>query len=419
MHVLLYRLATQAYFLAIRIAAMFQPKARLAIEGRRALLQHIKNSLKIEPRPRIWMHCASLGEFEQGRPVLEALRQQYPGHALILSFFSPSGYEVRKNYEGADYVFYLPFDSPSSSRRFLDIVTPALAIFVKYEFWYFLLQGLEQRKIPTLLIAAIFRQDQGFFKWYGALQRRMLRAFTHLFVQDASSLQLLSGIGVANATEAGDTRFDQVLQVAARQTVLPIADSFCTDGQPVLIAGSTWPEDEELLDDALKQLPASWKLILAPHEVDAKHIAALTQRFGDRAVLWSEWAEGAVDRRVLIVDRVGVLSQLYRYGRVAYIGGGFGKDGIHNVLEAAVYAVPCLHGPIYQKFLEAEELLNAGGSRVVKSAKELCDQIESWEADEAVYQQAATSARQYVASKAGATRQIMNYLRAKKSFSSL
>lgn len=418
MQVFLYWLGTQAYFLAIRLVALWKPKAKLAIEGRRNLLKHIATQLKNEQRPRIWMHCASLGEFEQGRPVLEKLRKEYPRHALVLSFFSPSGYEVRKDYKGADYVCYLPFDSPSNSEQFVALLNPKLAIIVKYEYWYFLLNALNKKKVPSILIAARFLPKQPFFQWYGSLHRKMLGMFTHLFVQDEESKALLKSLNITNVTIAGDPRFDRVIQIASEQKTFPIADSFCADGKPVLVAGSTWAEDEEMLSEAWKELGKNWKMILVPHEVHDTHIDALRSKFGAQTALWSDGMV-ADDKQVLIVDTVGYLSGLYRYGKVAYIGGGFGKEGIHNVLEAAVYGMPCLHGPVYQQYLEAVDLVQVGGSHVITSSTELVRQMDDWQKDAASYTKAANAASKYVHAKGGATEIIMAYLRAKNSFSTL
>ncbi len=403
-----YWVGIRSYALVLRLAALFHPKAKLFIEGRKDLLSKIRYALIGERRPRIWMHCSSLGEFEQGRPVLEQLRKQHPDHAFVLTFFSPSGYEVRKNYEGAEYIFYLPIDSPRNARLFLDAVQPAFCLFVKYDLWYFLLSEMVRRQIPSVLISAIFRKKQSFFKWYGGLQRLMLHAFNHIFVQDAASERLLHQIGIEEVTVAGDTRFDRVVEAVQQQKELPIATEFAQDHK-IIVAGSTWPDDERFLEKALKQLPEHWKLILVPHEVHESHISDLEHLFGTDAVKWSAW-NGEVGKRVLIVDTVGVLLQLYRFADVAWIGGGFGKAGIHNVLEAAVYRIPCAFGPVYHKFLEAEALINNGGAFEIDRPELFVQLIKEWEIDEEGYHIAADNAGNYVYANSGATVKILNYL---------
>lgn len=411
----IYWLVIRTYILILRIAALFNSKAKLAVAGRKHLLQHIRYALIDERRPRIWMHCASLGEFEQGRPLLEKLRKQYPQYAYIVTFFSPSGYEVRKDYEGADHIFYLPFDSAYNAKQFLKAVQPELAIFVKYEFWYFFLMQLANRNIPTILVSAIFRKDQAFFKWYGRLHKRMLRAFSHIFVQDKASEQLLHKAGIDYVTIAGDTRFDRVTEALQHITPLPQADVFCRDGK-ILVAGSTWPSDEVFLQQVLQTLPAHWKLILVPHEVNDSHIADIEKIFSGNCVKWTEWSDGDA-ARVLIVNKVGLLLALYKYADIAWVGGGFDKNGVHNVLEAAVYGIPVAFGPVYDQFLEAKELLASGGGISITDPVALKEVVLQSETDPYSYEQACTAARDYVLSKGGATRKIIDHLEAKKLLS--
>ena len=415
LYALIYRLAIGAYFTAIRIASLFNAKAKLFVEGRNGLLPKIKTALAAERRSRIWMHCASLGEFEQGRPVLDALRVKYPHCAIVLTFFSPSGYEVRNDYPGADYVFYLPMDTPANSKEFLDIVQPSLCLFVKYEFWYFYLSGIAARQIPALLISAIFDKDQGFFKWYGGLQRNMLRCFSQVFVQDNSSLELLKSIKIDNVMVAGDTRFDRVITAAAKVESLPLAAQF-VEGHKVLIAGSTWKEDEVFLSKVFKSLPSSWKLIIVPHEVHNEHVSGIEQLFSGSLVKWSVCQDKSSDysvaidgKRVLLVDKVGFLLQLYQYGNVAWIGGGFGKEGVHNVLEPAVYGMPCFYGPIFHQFLEAKELIEKGGAFSITDPADLVASLLEME-DGVRYEQHAKAARNYVLARGGAADKIMTYI---------
>ena len=405
-----YQFGIYAYFTAIKLVALFDNKAKLFVKGREGLAEKMKLAMAAEKRQSIWMHCASLGEFEQGRPVLEALRKLYPQYAVVVTFFSPSGYEVRKDYKGADHVFYLPMDSDKNARQLLDTIRPALCIFVKYEFWYFYLSCIASRNIPVILISSIFNKNQGFFKWYGGLQRHMLRCFSHIFVQDEPSVSLLKGIGIDKVTVSGDTRFDRVIVAAGQVAALPAAAAF-GEGHKVLVAGSTWKEDEVFLHKVLALLPANWKLILVPHEVHAAHIAEIEKLFGDSAVCWSQVKDGSMptDKRVLVVNKVGLLLQLYSYGTAAWIGGGFGKDGVHNVLEAAVYGIPCFYGPVFHQFLEAKELIEKGGAYSVNEPAELVAALEGL-GDSRRYEQCANAAKRYVLSKGGATAVVTGYV---------
>lgn len=412
MAVLIYWLAIRCYALFVRAASFFNPKARLFVKGRRDLLQRVKYALINERRPRIWIHCASLGEFEQGRPVIEQLRKKYPYYAIVLTFFSPSGYEVRKDYDGVDYVFYLPLDSFSNAKKFVDLVKPRLAVFVKYELWYFLLSQIAAKDIPLLLISAIFREGQPFFKWYGGLHRNMLQCFSHLFVQDDVSVQMLYKIGVDNVSIAGDTRFDRVTEsVLQKEQALPIADSFCNDHQ-ILVAGSTWEDDEVFLKKALTKLPLNWKLIVVPHEVHEAHLNKIETVFDGDTIRWSQWDSNA-SKRILLVDKVGLLLQLYRYARVAWVGGGFGKAGVHNVLEAAVYGIPVCYGPIYHQFLEARELIMKEGGISFNDPDDFASKILHWDNQTSDYERYAKAAGNYVAKHTGATRKIMDYIEEK------
>lgn len=412
----LYRLAIALYALGIRMSSLFNPKAKKFVAGRKSLLQNMRYALVDERRQRIWMHCASLGEFEQGRPVLERLRKKHPGFAYVLTFFSPSGYEVRKDYNGADYVFYLPMDTSRNAGRFLDIVKPHLAIFVKYELWYFYLSRMARRDIPLLLISANFRANQPFFKWYGSLHRRMLHCFRHIFVQNPESMDLLNRIGVEHVTVTGDTRFDRVLEAADKSPSLPLADSFCK-GYRVLVAGSTWPKDEEFIKEVITLLPADWKLILVPHEVHEAHIAEIERIFAGKAAKWSDGAVHAAGKRVLIVDRVGLLMKLYRYARITWVGGGFDSEGVHNILEPAVYGVPVAFGPVYDKFPEAAALLQAGGGITPDNARGFACKIMQWETDKAAYENVCKAAAAYVNAQAGATAKIKAYIEEKNLLS--
>ncbi len=411
MSAIIYWLAVHAYVLAVRIASLFNPKAKLFVKGRKKLLSNIKYALINERRPRVWMHCASLGEFEQGRPILEELREQYPNFAFVITFFSPSGYEVRKNYEGADYIFYLPIDSPTHARKFYEAVQPKLCIFVKYELWYYYLNLLARKGVPTLLVSAIFRKSQPFFKWYGRLHRRMLNYFDHIFVQDEGSVQLLNRINIDHVSIGGDTRFDRVIKAKEQVERSSIADEFCKDHK-VIVAGSTWAEDEEKLAWLIKELPTNWKLIIAPHEVNDKHVTQIQQLFDD-SVRWTEWDSADKDKRVLIVDKIGLLLSLYSYADVAWVGGAF-RTGLHNTLEAAVYGLPIIHGPEYSRFKEAGELVSLDASFPISKKEESLELLTLWDTDLPAYDRAKEAARNYVLSNAGATDKILAYLDEKK-----
>jgi 3-deoxy-D-manno-octulosonic-acid transferase len=364
-----YRISIFFYWLAIRIASYFNPKAKLFIEGRDGLLFNIKARLGKENRPRIWFHCASLGEFEQGRPLLESIRSKYPQYAIVLTFFSPSGYQVRKKFGGVDYVFYLPKDSSSNAKQFVLNVNPQFAVFVKYDLWYYFLSELKCKNVPIILIDSIFFPEQGFFKWYGGIQRKMLGLFSVIFTQNTQSISLLKSIDVCHVNYAGDTRFDRVLNIA--QTISPIdkIEKLSTQYN-LLIAGSTWAEDEQMLSKFLGNLPKNWKLILVPHEVGEKRIKSVELTFHDKITRWSDWDSDFLETQVLVIDTIGLLSKIYRYGKMAWVGGGLGKKGVHNVLEAAVFGLPCAYGPVFQKYEEAIDLVNCKGAICCENEKE-------------------------------------------------
>jgi 3-deoxy-D-manno-octulosonic-acid transferase len=409
----IYRLAIAAYFAAIRIAALFDNKARLFVNGRKGVIRKIRLAFEGDLRPRIWMHCASLGEFEQGRPVLESLHERYPGYAIVVTFFSPSVYEVRKDYTGADHVFYLPMDSNDNAREFLYIVQPKLCLFVKYEFWYFYLTHIASGKIPAILLSAVFNGEQGFFKWYGGVQRKMLQCFTHIFVQDEASKELLEQIKITKVSVSGDTRFDRVITAAQQTDELPVAATFAA-GHKVIVAGSTWPDDEVLLHRVMTLMPPEWKLILVPHETDEEHIKEIEKLFAEDIIKYTNCLNTGIgaedaDKKVLLIDKVGLLMQLYRYGHVAWIGGGFGKEGVHNVLEAAIYGMPCFYGPIFHQFIEAKELIEKGGAVTINAPEDFISLLPDLE-DNNKYQQYAFASKDYVLSGGGATARVLDYI---------
>jgi 3-deoxy-D-manno-octulosonic-acid transferase len=411
--ILVYNLFLWFYGLSVRLVSPWNRKASLWLKGRHQLLRKIENAGIGGRGKLIWMHCASLGEFEQGRPVLEALKKNDPDCRFLLTFFSPSGFEVRKNYSGADYIFYLPADSRGNARRFLDAVRPDLVLWIKYDYWYYYLSALHKREIPVLLISALFRRDQPFFKRYGRLHRSMLDCFNRIFVQTESAWQLLSSIGFSErAIVSGDTRFDRVIEIATAFEPLRVIAAFCGDS-PVIVAGSTWEEDEEELDHYANTHPQV-KFIIAPHEIEEVHLRDVEGLF-HRSIRYSvlEKQQGIPGRHspnVLIIDNIGMLSRLYKYARIAYVGGGFGDDGVHNVLEAAVFGVPVVMGPVIEKYFEATGLVDSGGGIVIDNALEAEKVFERLLADPEEYALCSKASREYVYSKQGATQKIVSYV---------
>lgn len=408
MSLLLYNISLRLYRLAVGVSSLTNGKAKKWIAGRRDWRNNIAGKLQTNER-RIWIHCSSLGEFEQGRPLIELIRQKHPDYKIVLTFFSPSGYEPRKDYDGADYVFYLPMDSAANARDFVASVQPALAIFVKYEFWYHYLNELKNKNVPTLLVSAAFRASQPFFQWQGGLFRKMLHCFTHLHVQDAASAELLRSIEIScNVSITGDTRYDRVAAIKAGIREIPEAEDFKGNCK-ILIAGSSWPEDENILRKCLDTLPADWKLIIAPHEIDDAHINQLKDVFGNDAVTFSvlrmERAQAA--RRVLIIDNMGMLSSLYAYGDIAWVGGGFRKGGIHNTLEPAIFGTPIIMGPVYRKFVEAVKLVDQGAAFPVQDEAEGLSLISNLIADDNRRTGIRTKLEEFMSAETGATERIL------------
>jgi len=408
-----YSFVVGLYGLVIALAAIFNTKAKLWIQGRKnwpERLQQAVKPLQEAGKPIVWVHCASLGEFEQGRPLIEALRAQYPQPAIVLTFYSPSGYQIRQNYAHADVVCYMPLDTCRNALIFIKILQPSLVVFVKYEFWYHHLQALFQAQIPVILVAALFRPGQLFFKWYGEPFRQLLMGYSRIFAQNEASAALLRKAGVNQVEVAGDTRVDRVIQMAAQPANYEAVEVFA-GSSPVWVCGSTWPQDEALLLPFINtQLPPDWKVIIAPHEISENHIAALEKAVAIGAVRYSRYAQtpAATAARVLIIDNVGMLAHLYQYGRLAYIGGGFGH-GIHNTLEPAAFGLPVILGPRYEKFEEAVYLVAHGGFFAVSSADELHRSFQHLLKEEA-RQQASVEIRSYLQKMQGATARIMSYL---------
>jgi len=395
---------------SIRLASIFNPKVRLLSEGQKELLSKIAGDLKNDDNQRVWFHCASLGEFEQGRPVIEAFRSTYPNIKILLTFFSPSGYEVRKNYSGADYVHYLPIDTASNARRFISLVKPKLVIFIKYEFWYHYLTQLYQKDIPVFLISAIFRKQQIFFKPYGQLHKKILECFHHIFVQNQKSKDLLNQIGVTSCSIAGDTRFDRVQDVAKEASSLPLVESFIGTG-PVMVVGSCWPEDMEVLVPFINR-HVEIKFILAPHEMDQTFFKQIEKKITRNVIRYSLASQPPSPAEVLMVDSVGLLSSLYQYGNYAFIGGAFGQ-GLHNILEAATFGVPIFFGNrSYKKFQEAVDLIRLKGAFAIKDTGELTDKFNALSEDKERYQETGDQCRAYVQENVGATNTIMKQIQA-------
>lgn len=402
----LYNLAIRLYDLGIRAAAVRNVKAARIRDGRRSTFSTLASAL--EPGRRyVWIHAASLGEFEQGRPLMERLRRESPQTGIVLTFFSPSGYEVRKNYRGADIVCYLPADTPRLARRFVETVRPQAAVFVKYEFWGNFIGQLRRMEIPVYLISAIFRPRQIFFKPWGGQFREILRCFTRIFVQDEASRRLLSGIGIRDVTVAGDTRFDRVTDILNTTVEMPRVERFVERSPFTLIAGSSWPADEDHYIGWFNAAPAATRLIIAPHEFDNARLEALRSRIAGGAVMLSELEAGRDpgEARCLIVDCFGKLSSLYRYADAALIGGGFGA-GIHNINEAAVYGMPVIFGPRHDKFKEAADLLACGGGFCYTARQALDDILRRLSTDAGFLKKAGEAAGSYVRSQLGATARI-------------
>lgn len=405
---MLYNLAIAIYDLGVHLAAPFSRKPRKMMKGHWVVYELLRQQVEEGVR-YIWFHAASLGEFEQGRPLIESIREKYPDYKILLTFFSPSGYEVRKHYRGADIVCYLPFDKPRNVKKFLDIVHPCMAFFIKYEFWKNYLGELHKRRIPVYSVSSIFRREQIFFKWYGGTYRNVLTYFDHLFVQNETSKRYLSKIGITRVTVVGDTRFDRVLQIREEAKELPLVEKFKGNNSFTFVAGSSWGPDEDLFLEYFNTHP-EMKLIIAPHVIDENHLVEIISKLKRPYVRYTRADEKNVLKAdCLIIDCFGLLSSIYRYGEIAYVGGGFGV-GIHNTLEAAVYGIPVIFGPKYQKFLEAIQLLEAKGAYSVKDYEELSTLLERFFNDQEFLHETGNKAGYYVTSNSGATEKIMHMI---------
>ncbi|MBQ8467491.1 MAG: 3-deoxy-D-manno-octulosonic acid transferase [Prevotella sp.] len=404
----MYNIIIYLYLLGVAIYSRFNEKVRKMWRGERDAFRVLRE--KVDPKARyVWFHAASLGEFEQGRPLMEQLRRDHPELKILLTFFSPSGYEVRKNYEGADIICYLPLDTIRNARRFLRAIRPEMAFFIKYEFWYNYLHILKHRGVPVYSVSSIFREGQVFFRWYGRQYGRVLKCITHFYVQNETSRRLLASIGLHNVTITGDTRFDRVLQIKNQAKVLPVVEQFAANSK-VFIAGSSWQPDEEIFIKYFKQHP-DWKLVIAPHVIGEDHLQQIEKMLEGRKVLRYTKAvndEGTQEcPDVLIIDCFGLLSSIYRYADVTYVGGGFGV-GIHNTVEAAVWDVPVVFGPNHERFQEAQELKDCGGGFAIASYDDFARLMDRFQADTQLMKSAGQAAGNYVKSKSGATKLILS-----------
>jgi len=423
----MYNFVIFLYSCGVAIASLFNEKVRKMWRGEREAVRILKE--KVDPQAQyVWFHAASLGEFEQGRPLMERLRRDHPEYKILLTFFSPSGYEVRKNYEGADIVCYLPLDTVGNARRFLRAVRPVMAFFIKYEFWYNYLHILKHRGVPVYSVSSIFRPNQVFFRWYGRQYGRVLKCFTHFFVQNETSKDLLAKIGLTNVTITGDTRFDRVLQIKEAAKDLPIIEQFISDNTShstlhtpqIFVAGSSWPPDEEIFIKYFREHP-DWKLIIAPHVIDEEHLQQIEKQLdgfhverytklsiqGEKTPL-STWRGAGGE--ALIIDCFGLLSSIYRYATVCYVGGGFGV-GIHNVVEAAVWGKPVFFGPNNQRFMEAQELKECGGGIEITSYDDFANSMNQLATDAQAVKTRGEAAAECVSRRSGATERIFSYLK--------
>lgn len=406
----IYNLGIFFYSLSIRIASLFNHKAKLWLNGRNDIFNKLRTALKNENSNLIWFHCASLGEFEQGRPIIEKIKETHPHYKILITFFSPSGYEIRKNYTGADYVFYLPIDTFANAKKFIEIVNPKIAFFIKYEFWYHYLSTLKNKQIPVYLISALFRKNQIFFKPYGSLYRNMLKCYDYIFVQDDDSMELLTELRHKNVCVSGDTRYDRVSEIAAQSKNLTIIEAFKAD-KNLIIAGSSWPQEEQLIATYIERKGFTHKFIIAPHDISETHLSQLERLFVKYKYIRYSKAEinNISEYDILIIDNIGLLSSLYKYADIAIIGGAFGS-GLHNILEAAVYGCPVIFGPKYYRFPEAVDLLNIGGACSVRNTDELINDINFLAAPENK-EFLHKTCKDFVASRKGATEKIFNLIR--------
>ena len=402
----LYNLAIHIAGFFLRIVALFSPKIKLFVEGRKSVFSTLKEKIKPEDKT-IWFHAASLGEYEQGLPVIEKIKEKHPSHKIIVTFFSPSGYEVRKNNTVADVTIYLPLDTKGNAKKFFQLVHPEQAFFIKYEFWLNYLKELENHKIPTYLISGIFRDNQMFFKWYGGFYRKALKAFTYFFLQNEKSKEKVESLGFKNLIVSGDTRFDRVNAILERDNRLDFIEHFKNNLSTIVI-GSSWPKDEAIIADYINQAPESVKFIIAPHNIKPDQIADLQSKITKSTVLFSEKENKDLSEyNVFIIDIVGILTKIYSYGTIAYVGGGFGNPGIHNILEPATFGMPIIIGPNYSNFAEAIALVEIGGCMPVSTSSELKEILDKLLNDKNFLKEKSEICSSFIQDHKGATETII------------
>ncbi|WP_020533672.1 3-deoxy-D-manno-octulosonic acid transferase [Flexithrix dorotheae] len=405
----LYNLGIKIYWYLILIFSTFNKKAQLFVEGRKNLLDQLEKKINSNNTKVLWFHCASLGEFEQARPVIERLHRELPSYRILLTFFSPSGYEVRKNYEVADWIFYLPIDTKQNAAKFLAVVQPAFAFFVKYEFWHHYLSELKNKQIPVISFSAIFRENQLFFKPYGGFYRAILSNFQHIFVQDSQSLELLKGIGLRAVSIGGDTRFDRVKEIVEQKKDFSIVRTF-KNNEFTLVVGSSWSPDLEVVAHMINQFANPIKLVFAPHEIGPSYINEIKKAFSKKKLIFYSEAtlENVKDQEILVIDNVGMLSSLYQYGEIAYVGGAFDK-GLHNILEPATYGIPVFFGKEYSKFKEAVDLVEIEGAFSVKDKFEFAQKFQDFYSNNEIRIEAGRKCKEYIAENIGATDKIISF----------
>ncbi|WP_017497764.1 3-deoxy-D-manno-octulosonic acid transferase [Flavobacterium sp. WG21] len=403
----LYNLVISIAGFFLKIVALFSPKIKLFVEGRKNVFTILEEKIKPSDKT-IWFHSASLGEYEQGLPVIEKIKEKYPAHKIIVTFFSPSGYEVRKNNTTAAVTLYLPLDTKSNAKKFLKLAHPELAFFIKYEFWLNYLNELEKSQTPTYLISGIFRDNQMFFKWYGGFYRKALKAFTYFFVQNENSKEKIKSIGFDNVIVSGDTRFDRVNAILERDNTLDFIEKF-KNNTPTIIIGSSWPKDEVLLAEYINQASEDVKFIIAPHNIKSDQISSLKAQITKSTILFSEKENADLSSyNVFIIDTIGLLTKIYSYGTIAYVGGGFGNPGIHNILEPATFGIPIVIGPNYSNFAEATELVALKGCLVISNNQELKQTLDRLLQDKAFLEEKSQICKSYIQNNKGATNSIMN-----------
>ncbi len=406
-----YNIVLRIYYTGIRLASVFNKKAKAWADGKKDLFINLEKKFNYPSHKKVWIHCASLGEFEQGRPLIEQLRNDYPEIKILLTFYSPSGYSVRKDFAAADYVTYIPEDTAANAKRFLSIVQPDIAVFVKYEFWYHHIDALNKNSTPLFLISGIFRKKQLFFRWYGRIFRAILRKYTKIFVQNEESLTLLHKIGITRTEIAYDTRFDRVKAIADACVPPAFIEEF-VEGYNVIVAGSTWPKDERMLAGAFYHslVYLDFKIIVAPHNINERSLKKTGKIFQKYSIRYSALSSASPEeikiKRVLIMDNIGMLASLYKFADICYVGGGFGK-GVHNILEAAVYGKPVMFGPNYQKFNEAVELVKANAAFAITDRDEMLNRINLMNQFQFIFTGAGKDASAYVSTHLGGTNKII------------